>query len=418
VKAHLQRFPFGAWLTTLRRMRLRLFLLISVSVAALLALPAAASAYFVHVVAPGESLSSIAAQDGLTVDELAAANGISPNAQLPAGSTVQIPPQQSGVGVTPASGSTGSASAGDGDSDVDDTGSGATAAPANTAPSGSYVVQPGDTLSGIAASAGMSVNQLAALNGLNPNAYLISGTAIRLPGAPATVSASGDTGSSTSAGGSYVVQPGDTLTAIAARAGMSVDQLAALNGLNPNTYLISGTAIRVGGAGSTEFVSGGGTSSSAAGQPVGSAAEGQPTDPPYPTPETVSAPEVGSIAAANGVPSSLADAIAWQESGFNNDLVSSADARGVMQILPGTWQWIQNDLNQGPALAPASAADNVRGGVLLLHSLLTATGGDPALAAAGYYQGLPSVQQNGMYPSTQQYVQDVMSLEHQFGGGG
>ena len=410
MKCHLQRFRLAALLTTLRHMRLRLFLLISVSVGALLALPAAASAYFVHVVAPGESLSSIAAQDGLTVDQLAAANGLSPNAELPAGSTVQIPPQQSGVSVTAAPSSTGSASAGDGDSDADDAGSSA-------APSGSYVVQPGDTLSAIAARAGMTVNQLAALNGLNPNAYLISGTAIRLPGAPATVYASSDTGSSSSAGGSYVVQPGDTLTAIAARAGMTVNQLAALNGLNPNAYLISGTAIRLGGSGSPEFVSAG-TSSSASGQPVGAAAEGQPTDPPYPTPETVSAPEVGSIASANGVPASLADAIAWQESGFNNDLVSSADARGVMQILPGTWQYIQSDLNPGAPLAPASAADNVRGGVLLLHSLLTATGGDPALAAAGYYQGLPSVQQNGMYPDTQQYVQDVMSLEQQFGGGG
>jgi N-acetylmuramoyl-L-alanine amidase len=392
-------------------MRLRLFLLIFVSVGALVALPAAASAYFVHVVAPGESLSSIAAQDGLTVDQLAAANGLSPDAQLIVGSTVQIPPQQSDVSGAPVSSSTDSASAGDGDTDGDDSGTSA-------APSGSYVVQPGDTLSAIAARAGMSVNQLAALNGLNPNAYLISGTAISLPGAPATVNASSDAGSSAPAGGSYVVAPGDTLSAIAARAGMSVNQLAALNGLNPNAYLISGTVISLGGSGGTEFVSGGATSSSAAGQPVGAAAEGQPTDPPYPTPETVSAPEVGSIAAANGVPSSLADAIAWQESGFNNDLVSSADARGVMQILPGTWQYIQSDLNPGPALAPASATDNVRGGVLLLHSLLTATGGDPALAAAGYYQGLPSVQQNGMYPDTQQYVQDVMSLEQQFGGGG
>jgi N-acetylmuramoyl-L-alanine amidase len=412
VKAHLQHFRLGAWLTTLRYMRLRLFLLMLVSVGALLALPAGASAYFVHVVAPGESLSSIAAQDGLTVDQLAAANGLSPDAQLIVGSTVQIPPQQSGASGAPVAGSTGGASAGDGDTDADDSGSSA-------APSGSYVVQPGDTLSAIAARAGMSVDQLAALNGLNPNAYLISGTAISLPGAPTTVYASGDTGSSTAAGGSYVVQPGDTLSAIAARAGMSVDQLAALNGLNPNAYLISGTALRLGGSSGAEFVSSDSTSTVAASsQPVGAAAEGQPTDPPYPTAETVSAPEVGSIAAANGVPSSLADAIAWQESGFNNDLVSSADARGVMQILPGTWQYIQSDLNSGPPLAPASAADNVRGGVLLLHSLLTATGGDPALAAAGYYQGLPSVQQNGMYPSTQQYVQDVMSLEQQFGGGG
>jgi soluble lytic murein transglycosylase-like protein len=114
----------------------------------------------------------------------------------------------------------------------------------------------------------------------------------------------------------------------------------------------------------------------------------------------------------------LAEAIAGQESGFNNDLVSSADARGVMQILPGTWQWIQHSLDTGPPLASASAADNVRGGVLMLHSLLDATGGDPAMAAAGYFQGLPSVQQNGIYRDTQQYVQNVLALERQFGGGG
>ena len=88
-----------------------------------------------------------------------------------------------------------------------------------------------------------------------------------------------------------------------------------------------------------------------------------------------------------------------------------------MQILPGTWQWIQNSLNPGPALAPASATDNVRGGVLLLHSLLNSTGGNPALAAAGYYQGLPSVERHGLYSSTQQYVNDVMSLAQRFGGG-
>jgi soluble lytic murein transglycosylase-like protein len=130
----------------------------------------------------------------------------------------------------------------------------------------------------------------------------------------------------------------------------------------------------------------------------------------------VSASEVGSIANANGVPASLAQAIGWQESGFNNDLVSNAGARGVMQILPGTWDWIQRTLTAGTPLADASASSNVRGGVLLLHSLLQATGGDPAMAAAGYYQGLPSVQQNGMYSDTQQYVNSVMALRQRFGG--
>ena len=334
--------------------------------------PAAASADFVHVVGAGESLSSVAAADGLSVEQLAAANGLSPAAQLVAGTGLQIPPQGSTASAPVASTATGDgdgdsddpvatttapgpASTGDGDGDSDDTGAATPAAPVNSA----------------TASVG---------------------------------------------GGSYVVQPGDTLTAIAARAGMSVAQLAADNGLDPNGVLLAGSALRLSGGGSALPVSG--QTSSAATQPVGSSAEGSAVNPPYPTPETVSPSEVGSIAAANGVPPSLADAIAYQESGFNNGLVSSADARGVMQILPGTWQWIQNTLVPGSSpLAPASASDNIRGGVLLLRSLLNSTGGNAALAAAGYYQGLPSVQQNGVYPDTQQYVNNVMSLAQRFGGG-
>ncbi len=408
-------------MSTLGRMRFRFFLLISAIAGTMLAIPAVASAYFVHVVGQGESLSSIAAQDGLSVDTLAAANGLSPDTQLLAGSTIQIPPQGT-TAVTPvsASSTTGGA-AGDGDADSDETGAG-TAVPASTGTSGAYVVQPGDTLSAIAARSGVSVDSLAAANGLDPTAYLLTGTVIHLAGSSSSsagtmvpVSDTTTTTSTSGASASYVVQAGDTLSAIATRSGQSVRALAADNGLDPNHPLLTGTVIRV-SAGSA----GSGTSAdAAASQPVGATAQGTPTDPPYPTPERVSASEVGSIASANGVPASLAAAIGWQESGFNNDLVSSADARGVMQILPGTWAWIQQSLNSGgPPLAPASAADNVRGGVLLLHSLLDATGGDQSLAAAGYYQGLPSVQQNGVYPSTQQYVNSVLALENQFGGGG
>jgi N-acetylmuramoyl-L-alanine amidase len=392
-------------------MRLRFFLLITALAGVLLMVPATASAYFVHVVAPGESLFSIAATDGITVDQLAAANGLSPTTELVAGSTLQIPPQGSG---TATAGSTSVATTGDGDNDADDVGSSASA-PASSG--GAYVVQPGDTLTGIASRAGLSPDSLAATNGLDPNGVLISGTVLRLSGGAAMVPVSTTVPVSTassSSSGAYVVQPGDTLTAIATRAGLSMRSLAAANGLDPNRVLVSGTVLHL--SGSPAMTS---SASAAVSQPVGTAAAGSPVDPPYPTPERVTAPQVGSIAAENGVPASLADAIAWQESGFNNDLVSSADARGVMQILPGTWQWIQNSLDTGgPPLAPASAADNVRGGVLMLHSLLDATGGDPAMAAAGYYQGLPSVQQHGLYPDTQRYVQNVLSLQRQFGGGG
>jgi soluble lytic murein transglycosylase-like protein len=298
---------------------------------------------FAHTVSAGESLSSIAAADGLTASQLAAANGLSPAAQLISGSTVLIPPQS--VGVSVASSSAGASSTGE--------------------PAGD------------------------------------------------DAESSGSASSSGSVSGAYVVQPGDTLSAIAARAGTSVAQLAAANGLAPGGVLVSGTVLRL--AGPATSVS---SQVAASAQPVGATAEGSPTAPPYPTQERLSASAIGQIAAAHGVSPSLADAIAWQESGFNNALVSSADARGVMQILPGTWDWIQHSLIGGmPPLQPASAADNVRGGVVMLGSLLRSTGGDPAMAAAGYYQGLPSVQRNGVYPSTQQYVNSVMALRQRFGGG-
>ncbi len=388
-------------------MRVRLFLFISL--AAMLIAPATASAYFSHVIASGESLSSIAAADGLSVSELAAANGLPAGAQLVAGETIQIPPQQTGSVVQSAS--TSSATVCDGDDDSDDVGCGTSAAAGSTGGSGggSYVVQPGDTLSSIAARAGVSVASLAAANGLDPAGVLVSGTALTLSGSPSTTVAVSTPTGSAAGGGSYVVRPGDTLSAIAARAGVSVNSLAASNGLNLSEPLLVGATIHLSGSPST--------ASAAISQPVGNVAQGSVTDPPYPTPEVLSASQIGQVAASNGVSPSLADAIAWQESGFNNDLVSSADARGIMQILPGTWQWIQDSLNPGPPLAPASAVDNVRGGVLLLRSLLNSTGGDPGLAAAGYYQGLPSVQRNGVYPSTQQYMNSVLALRQRFGGG-
>jgi len=343
-------------------MRLR-FLLSPIAVAALAA-PAAASAAFPHVIATGESLSSVAAADGLSVSQLAAANGMSSDAQLVAGSTLLIPP----VGA-PAYGASSGGSSGAGGSS-----SGAA--------------------SGVGTSGGAGDGDADGDDA----------------GAAASSSSSG-----------YVVQPGDTLSAIAARAGTNVSELAAVNGLDVNGVLPQGAVLQLSGGSSgsggssASFVSTG-SSSAATSQPVGAAAEGSGSAPPYPTPEHVSASEVGSIANANGVPASLAQAIGWQESGFNNDLVSNAGARGVMQILPGTWDWIQRTLTAGTPLADASASSNVRGGVLLLHSLLQATGGDPAMAAAGYYQGLPSVQQNGMYSDTQQYVNSVMALRQRFGG--
>jgi LysM repeat protein len=393
---------------------MRARILIPLASLAMLAAPASAFAYFEHTITAGESLSSIAATDGLSVSQLAAANGLTPNSYLINGETVQIPPQSASVsGLSSSVAGPGSSAAGAGSS----AGSAVPVNMSSSTGSGSYRVAPGDTLTAIAARAGTTPAALAAANGLDLDGILLAGSVIRVSGVSSgsssgagaqPVSTSGASGSS-----SYLVVPGDTLTAIAARAGTTPAALAAANGLNPDAILPAGRVLSVASSG----VSGSSVSAGASSQPVGTEAQGNPTAPPYPTPERLSASQIGAVASANGVPSSLADAIAWQESGFNNALVSSADARGIMQILPGTWDWIQSHLNPGPPLAPASAADNVRGGVLLLRSLLNSTGGDTGTAAAGYYQGLPSVQAHGLYSDTQQYVRSVTALEQQFGGG-
>ena len=56
-------------------------------------LPASAAADYSHVVQRGETLTSVAAVDGLSIEAIAQANGISPQAELVAGQILLIPPQ-------------------------------------------------------------------------------------------------------------------------------------------------------------------------------------------------------------------------------------------------------------------------------------------------------------------------------------
>ncbi|WP_205697808.1 LysM peptidoglycan-binding domain-containing protein [Conexibacter sp. SYSU D00693] len=377
--------------------------------AALAVLPVApASAHVAHTVAPGETLSGIAAAAGVSTAALASANGLAPDAFAIAGATLQVPDAGTAAAAAPsAPASTASSGA------------------AATTGGGGHLVRVGETLSGIAAANGLSTAALAAANGLQPDAFVIEGTTLRIPpagtstaqAAPGTASAaagSGSGSSGTSPISGYRVRLGDTLSAVAARHGVSTSALAAANGLAERGVLLAGTVLRLPGGGtavaSPPTVSSG--SSSGAGSASGAAGSGGPSA----TPGRVTASEISSIAAEHGVPGSLAAAIAWQESGFNNAMTSVADARGVMQILPGTWEWINGSLAGGRRLDPGSAQDNVRAGSLFLGQLLRETGGDPAMAAAGYYQGLASVRRIGMLPSTKQYVANVLALRSRFGG--
>jgi LysM repeat protein len=345
-------------------------------------IPAVGQASGGHLVVPGETLSGIAAANGLSAAQLAAANGIAADAFVIAGRSLTVPAPGTATAAAPTAGT--------------------------PAPFGGYRVRLGDSLSAIAAEHGVSVGQLAATNGLSAEGTLLAGTSLRLPsGAGAATGAPATTASSTTAGsgatGGHDVVPGETLTGIAAANGVTPASLAAANGLPANAFVIAGTKLRIPPAAPAASV----PATAAANVPSAGAATGSPG--------RLNASQIGSIAAANGAPSSLASAIAWQESGFNNAMVSVANARGIMQVMPSTWDYVQNQLGAG-RLDPASPSDNVRAGSVLLARLLRDTGGDAPTAVAAYYQGLGSVRRIGMLPETRRYVANVLALRSRFGG--
>lgn len=284
-----------------------------------------------------------------------------------------------------------------------------------------HTVSAGETLWSIAAQSNLTTRTVAAYNGLSEDANVVLGSTIKIPsiaegqaalagagppaGGSASVSSSPAAPGAPPAQGAYIVRPGDTLTALAAQTGVPVAQMAYMNGLAPDAHLLIGTVLKL---------PTGAPAPARASMPAPTARVVPQAD-PVPTPGRLDSSQIKALAAEHGAPASLAAAIAWQESGFNNAAVSSANARGVMQIMPGTWDWVNRNLAPGP-LDPASAADNVRAGSLYLAQLLRQTGGDARLATAAYYQGLASVRSRGMFDDTKRYVDNVFALQGRFGG--
>jgi soluble lytic murein transglycosylase-like protein len=315
--------------------------------------PASAGAAVPHVVRPGETLWSIAAANNLTTRTVAAYNGLSESSQVVLGSTIQIPSTIEGYAALQRAGLI------------------ASAPQAATAAAAPAAAQP-------TASAGA---------------------------APAASQPTASAGAAPTAQGAYTVRPGDTLSALAAGARVPLSAMAAINGLDPAGVLPAGTVIKLPAGAPTP---------ARASQPA-PAATVVPRAAPEPSPTRIDASAIQTAASANGVSPSLAAAIGWQESGFNNAMVSGANARGVMQITPGTWDFVQSNLAARP-LDPASASDNVAAGVLYLKHLLQQTGGNETAAIACYYQGCGSVSSRGLFDDTKRYVANVQALRSRFGG--
>jgi LysM repeat protein len=108
------------------------------------------------------------------------------------------------------------------------------------------VVQPGETLSEIAERNGVGLQQLMRLNGIQNPKLVQAGQRLVLPGA----AKGGD-----AKGGTVVVQPGETLSEIAERNGIGLQQLMRLNGIQNPAMVEAGRRLVVSG-GSTAAGSG------------------------------------------------------------------------------------------------------------------------------------------------------------------
>lgn len=113
-----------------------------------------------------------------------------------------------------------------------------------------------------------------------------------------------------------------------------------------------------------------------------------------------------------GVSPSLVRAVAWMESGFHWNVVSSTGAWGVMQVMPVTWRFVEEVL-MGRQVA-RTARGNVRVGIVYLRHLLREFGGNKRLALAGYYQGPRAVRRHGLFRETRHYVRTILRLQRRF----
>ncbi len=94
----------------------------------------------------------------------------------------------------------------------------------------------------------------------------------------------------------------------------------------------------------------------------------------------------------NGLEPAYVAAVILAESSYRPEAVSSAGARGLMQIVPATGEWIAGKLGETFSEdALFDPATNIRYGCWYLGFLMDRYGGDMRCASAAYHQGQGTV---------------------------
>jgi len=243
----------------------------------------------------------------------------------------------------------------------------------------------------------------------------------------------------------YTIQEGDTLSAIAARHGRSVEELAGLNGLEDPDHIFAGQVLALDGddggpavaspSSRIHRVAAGETLSliaSSYGVDFGQLLEvngiedadyvqaGQELSLPVSQfmPAPLSRLETEAIlraaAAEFGVDPALVLGLAWLESGWNQNMTSQAGAVGVMQLLPATAEWGLEYLAPDAGEWETSTRDNARLGTAVFAHMWRQAGRDLELALAFYYQGWASIERYGVFEETERYVANVLALAEEF----
>ena len=197
--------------------------------------------------------------------------------------------------------------------------------------------------------------------------------------------------STTAVSSLYTVRAGDNLTMIAQRHHTTIAALARANKLDPAKPIIIGRRLRIPAVRVARAVAVSAVSPALRSQRVNVRAI------------------LDRWSQRLGVDPALTRAVAWMESGYQTRIVSAAGARGVMQTLPSTRDYVEAVLLRHRA--PTTVDGDVEVGVAYLRHLLRVFHGDERLALAGWYQGEKAVRQHGLYKVTKPFVADVLALK-------